>query len=153
MIKPKVSVVIPTFNRFEYLLNAIESVNLQDYENLEIIVVNDASTQKEYYEYDFKKNIKDSINKIDPNLLNIIKRGNIFPDFVREYIIHEVTNTIFLKKDFCDNEIKSKLVISSFIAFFINVNRCLVVSLSSSSLAWMMSIVRTAMASRPVSTI
>lgn len=58
MIEPKVSVVIPTFNRFEYLLNAIESVNLQDYENLEIIVVNDASTQKEYYEYDFKKNIK-----------------------------------------------------------------------------------------------
>ena len=61
---------------------------------------------------DLKKNIKNYINKIDPNLLNIIKRGNIFPDFVREYIIHEITNTIFLKKDFCDNEIKNHLTIN-----------------------------------------
>ena len=47
---------------------------------------------------DFKKNIKNSINKIDPNLVKIIQRGNIFPDLVREYIINEVTNTIFQKK-------------------------------------------------------
>jgi parvulin-like peptidyl-prolyl isomerase len=59
---------------------------------------------------DLKNKIKNSINKIDPNLLNIIKRGNIFPDFLREYIINEVTNTIFLKKGLCDDEIKNHLI-------------------------------------------
>ena len=49
----KVSVIIPTFNRFKYLMNTIESVKKQTYNNLEIIVVNDRSTQKEYYDYDW----------------------------------------------------------------------------------------------------
>ncbi len=57
-ILEKVSVIIPTFNRFKYLLNTIESVKKQTYNNLEIIVVNDKSTQKEYYNYDWgAKNI------------------------------------------------------------------------------------------------
>ena len=51
----KISVIIPTYNRFKYLLNAIDSVVKQSYKNLEIIVINDNSTQKEYYEYDFTK--------------------------------------------------------------------------------------------------
>ena len=55
----KVSVIIPTYNRFKYLLNAIESVKNQTYTNIEIIVVNDCSTQKEYYEYDFKEKYGD----------------------------------------------------------------------------------------------
>jgi glycosyltransferase involved in cell wall biosynthesis len=49
----KVSVIIPTYNRFEYLLRTIKSVIEQTYSNLEIIIVNDCSTQKEYYEYDW----------------------------------------------------------------------------------------------------
>jgi glycosyltransferase involved in cell wall biosynthesis len=52
----KVSVIIPTFNRFNYLLNTIESVKKQTYNNLEIIVVNDKSTQKEYYDYNWNAN-------------------------------------------------------------------------------------------------
>ena len=52
----KVSVIIPTFNRFKYLLNTIRSVKEQTYKNLEIIVVNDCSTQKEYYEYNWEEN-------------------------------------------------------------------------------------------------
>lgn len=50
-----VSVIIPTFNRFEFLLNAIHSIQAQTYPNIEIIVVNDCSTEKEYYEYDWEK--------------------------------------------------------------------------------------------------
>jgi glycosyltransferase involved in cell wall biosynthesis len=53
----KVSVIIPTFNRFKYLLNAIESVKKQIYKNIEIIVVNDCSSDKEYYSYDFGKDV------------------------------------------------------------------------------------------------
>jgi len=44
-----VSVIIPTYNRFDSLQLAIESVRKQAYKNIEIIVVNDASTQKDYY--------------------------------------------------------------------------------------------------------
>ena len=49
----KVSVVIPTYNRFSYLLNTIKSIREQSYQNIEIIVINDCSTQKEYYEYEW----------------------------------------------------------------------------------------------------
>jgi len=49
----KVSVIIPTYNRFQYLLNAIESVKKQTYKNIEIIVINDCSTDKRYYDYDW----------------------------------------------------------------------------------------------------
>jgi glycosyltransferase involved in cell wall biosynthesis len=45
----KVSVIIPTFNRFNYLKNAVQSVLNQSHNNLEIIIINDGSTQPEYY--------------------------------------------------------------------------------------------------------
>ena len=40
----KISIIIPTFNRAEYLKKAIESALAQDYESLEIIVSDNAST-------------------------------------------------------------------------------------------------------------
>lgn len=42
-ILPKVSVVITTHNRLSLLKRAVRSVRLQDYDNIEIIVVDDAS--------------------------------------------------------------------------------------------------------------
>ena len=49
---PLVSVIIPSYNRFDYLENAISSVNKQTYKNYEIIVVNDGSTDKRYQDID-----------------------------------------------------------------------------------------------------
>ncbi|MCH8982240.1 glycosyltransferase family 2 protein, partial [candidate division KSB1 bacterium] len=43
---PQVSVVMPVFNGDDFLLVALESVAFQDYPNLEIIVINDGSTDK-----------------------------------------------------------------------------------------------------------
>jgi len=51
------SVIIPSFNRFEFLLNAIESVQSQTYKNFEIIVVNDNSKDERYYKKSFTKNV------------------------------------------------------------------------------------------------
>jgi glycosyltransferase involved in cell wall biosynthesis len=42
----KVSVVIPTYNAAQYLTEAVQSVLDQTYSNLEVIVVNDASTDR-----------------------------------------------------------------------------------------------------------
>jgi glycosyltransferase involved in cell wall biosynthesis len=47
----KISVIIPTYDRFKYLLNCIKSIKEQTYKNIEIIVVNDCSTQHEYYNW------------------------------------------------------------------------------------------------------
>jgi teichuronic acid biosynthesis glycosyltransferase TuaG len=56
-IKNKVSIIIPTFNRFDFVMNAIESAREQTYFNKEIIVVDDCSTDERYNEDNFPKDI------------------------------------------------------------------------------------------------
>ena len=41
---PKVSIMIPTYNRAHYLVDAIDSSLAQDYPNFEVIVSDNAST-------------------------------------------------------------------------------------------------------------
>ena len=43
-MKPKVSIIIPTYNRANYIEQTIESALVQDYENYEVIVSDNAST-------------------------------------------------------------------------------------------------------------
>lgn len=63
---PKVSVVLPTFNRAELVEAAIRSVLEQDYPNLELIVVNDGSTDT----------TRDVLDRIDDPRVRIIHQDN-----------------------------------------------------------------------------
>jgi glycosyltransferase involved in cell wall biosynthesis len=51
-----VSVIIPSYNRFKFLMLAIQSIKKQTYKNIEIIVINDCSVEQEYHSYDWEKN-------------------------------------------------------------------------------------------------
>jgi glycosyltransferase involved in cell wall biosynthesis len=59
----KITVIIPTYNRFKYLLNALDSVRAQTHKNVEIIIVNDCSTDKEYYDHKFENCIVVNLDK------------------------------------------------------------------------------------------
>lgn len=94
----KVSVIIPTYNRFKYLLNTIQSVKKQTYLNIEIIVVNDKSTEKEYYNYDWdNNNIK--ILHLEKNSKDIF--GYACAGFVRNKGIEKSSGKYIA---FCDDD-------------------------------------------------
>lgn len=58
-----ISVIIPTYNRFKYLCNTLESVKNQTYKNIEIIIINDNSIQEEYYKTKFEGCIVINLDK------------------------------------------------------------------------------------------
>jgi len=43
---PFISIIIPTYNRYDFLLEAVQSVKNQSYKNFELIIVDDGSTDK-----------------------------------------------------------------------------------------------------------
>ena len=53
-----VTVVIHSYNRFDYLSNAINSVLNQTMDDFEIILINDESTDERYYKHSFGKKVK-----------------------------------------------------------------------------------------------
>jgi len=57
-MRPLVSVVIHSYNRFEYLINAINSVKNQTLQDFEIILINDESTDERYYQNKFGSKVK-----------------------------------------------------------------------------------------------
>lgn len=77
MSSPLVSVVIPSFNRLDYLLRAIESVLNQTYSKTEIIVVNDGSTEEGYLEHKYIKDIKQINLEQNQKIINGFGPGNI----------------------------------------------------------------------------
>jgi len=94
----KVSVIIPSFNRYVYLLNTIKSIKEQTYKNIEIIVVNDCSTETEYYNHDWE-NTGVTIIHLEKNTKNIF--GFACAGYVRNKGIDISTGKYIA---FCDDD-------------------------------------------------
>ena len=78
-MEPLVSVILPSYNRFDSLLNSIKSINEQTHKNIEIIVINDGSTDKRYDEYVFDNNV--NLISLKENSVNL---KGYFSDSIRE---------------------------------------------------------------------
>ena len=78
MTQELVSVIIPTFNRYEYVLRAINSVLNQTWKNLEIIVIDDCSTQTEYFglQKNFEKDGRVIVIRLNKNRREVYKTGS-----------------------------------------------------------------------------
>lgn len=57
-LKPKVSVVIPTLNRYDYLKDVLSDLEKQDYDNFEVIVVDQSDVVDIPFYNDWKLNIQ-----------------------------------------------------------------------------------------------
>lgn len=101
-----ISVVIPIYNTEKYLKKCIESVINQSYKNLEIILVNDGSTDNSYEimkEYLKMDNRIKLINKKNEGLSRARNVG--INSSVGEYILN-VDSDDWLEVDACENLIK-----------------------------------------------
>jgi glycosyltransferase involved in cell wall biosynthesis len=101
----KVSVVIPFYNRCETTIKAVESVLRQSYDNIEVLLVNDGSTE------DITK--IQNLVRVHENVRLIDVEKNSGPAFARNIGIEESTGEYiaFLDSDdeFVENKIKLQL--------------------------------------------
>ncbi len=84
----KISVLIPVYNDFEYLENCLQSVIRQTYQNLEIIIVNDGSTdnsKKIIDDYAIKDKRITVINQKNSGVC--IARNKLIQAFTGDYAI------------------------------------------------------------------
>lgn len=68
--QPLVSIVIVTYNRAEYIERAVQSILAQSYKNVEIMIVDDAST-------DETPRILSKINKREPRVIILTNKENL----------------------------------------------------------------------------
>ncbi len=68
MNNPKISVIVPIYNAEQYLRKCLDSIINQEYKNLEIILVNDGSTDR-------SKNIIQEYKNKDPRIMAIDKKN------------------------------------------------------------------------------
>ena len=73
MTQELISVIIPTFNRYDYVSRAINSVLNQTWKNLEVIVIDDCSTQAEYLglQKNFEKDGRVIVIRLNKNLREV----------------------------------------------------------------------------------
>ncbi len=76
MKNPKVSILMPTYNRVALLRRAVQSIEAQTFHDWELVVLDDAST-------DGTKGYLDDLAKKDPRVRPIHHAQNYYPDISR----------------------------------------------------------------------
>ena len=106
-MKPKISIIIPVYNAEGYLSRCFESILANNYENLEIIPVNDGSkdgSQKVIDEY--KEKYPDIFNPIIQENQGIgMARNNGMEKATGEYIMF-IDNDDFIDSDYIEKHIQ-----------------------------------------------
>lgn len=101
----KVSVVIPVYNRLNIFSKCLESLFRQEYENMEVIVIDDNSTEP----------ISEFVKSKYPQIKLIRNKKNRNPTFARnqgilissgEYVLFLDSDTEFIRKDTISNSVK-----------------------------------------------
>lgn len=101
-MKELVSIIIPSFNKQDFIGECVQSVVDQVYENWELIIIDDAST-------DLTKNV---LNEFDKNIKikTIYLKKNKGPSFCRNLGVREANGTYVAFLDADDFWTKDKLV-------------------------------------------
>ena len=109
MNKPSISVILPTFNRANTVTNSIDSILNQTFNNLELIIINDAATDNT------KEGIK-AYQKKDSRLVLVQNRKNLGCSLSRNVgLSYAQADTIAFMDDddqYTDNEILNCLYLS-----------------------------------------
>lgn len=101
----KVSVIIPAHNRLGILANCLETVFRQDYQNIEVIVIDDNSSEA----------IGDFINKRYPSIKYMKNNRTRYPSFVKnegillsegDYVLFLDSDTRLVRADTISNSVK-----------------------------------------------
>lgn len=88
----KVSIVIPTYNSAQYLSETIESAMASSYANLEILVVDDGST-------DDSQEILKTWTSRYPDIIKVYTQSNQGPSIARNFGIYQATGKYVLPLD------------------------------------------------------
>lgn len=125
-----ISIVIPTYNRNTMLIEAIQSIQKQSYQEIEIIIVDDCSTDNT--EEIIKREVKDSRIRYFRNLKNMgpgYNRGFGVQQAHGEYIIFMDDDDYYIKNDFFEKAVTlfednsdKKLALVAANAWELNVN-------------------------------
>lgn len=117
---PKVSIMIPTYNQENYIAHAIESALMQDYENLEVIVTDDCSTDNTFEIA--KKYLVDIRFKIIRNSENLGRIGNyhntLYNHTTGEWIINLDGDDYYTDSTFISRAIKKIQSQSNVVCYF-----------------------------------
>ena len=99
---PLISIIVPIFNAEEFLSECIESLCNQTYYNIEIILVNDGSTDKSLdvcYTYKEKDNRIKIINQLNQG---VSTARNIGIDIAKGTYVTFVDSDDYVAKDYCE---------------------------------------------------
>ena len=108
MEKGKISVVISTYNRKTFIDTAIASVLMQTYQNYEILICDDCSTDGtyEYVQEKYKDNDKVKFHRNEHNMGLGENRRNIVPKMVSgEYVVFLDDDDKFLTNDYFEKAV------------------------------------------------